>query len=36
MDFEDLYRKSGWSVSYDKPAYNENYDAFLIFNKRKK
>jgi hypothetical protein len=36
MDFEDLYRKSGWSVSYDKPGYNENYDAFFIFNKKKK
>ena len=36
MDFEDLYRKSGWSVSYDKPGYNENYDAYFIFNKKKK
>jgi hypothetical protein len=36
MDFEDLYRKSGWSVYYDKPAYDENYDAFFSFNKKKK
>jgi hypothetical protein len=36
MDFEELYKKSGWSVSYDKPAYNENYDAYFIFNKKKK
>ena len=36
MDFEDLYRKSGWSVSYDKPSYDENYDAYFIFNKNKK
>jgi hypothetical protein len=36
MDFEELYKKSGWSVSYDKPAYNEKYDAYFIFNKKKK
>ena len=36
MDFEDLYRKSGWSVSYYKPSYDENYDAYFIFNKNKK
>lgn len=36
MDFEDMYRKSGWLVSYDKPAYDENYDAYFVFNKKKK
>lgn len=36
MDFEDLYRKSGWSVLYDKPSYRESYDAYFTFNKKKK
>lgn len=31
LDFEDHYRKAGWKVTYDKPAYYENYDAFFKF-----
>ena len=31
MDFEEVYRKYGWSVSYDKPGYNESYDATFEF-----
>ena len=31
MDFENLYRKFGWVVKYDKPGYCENYDAFFTF-----
>lgn len=31
MDFEDHYRKAGWNVEYDKPAYNENYPATFTF-----
>jgi len=34
MDFEDIYRKEGWSVEYDKPAYNESYDATFTFKKK--
>lgn len=34
LDFEPLYRKSGWSVEYDKPGYNENYEAMFIFKKK--
>lgn len=32
LDFESLYRKNGWKVEYDKPAYNENYDAYFKFS----
>ena len=35
MDFESLYRKNGWDVEYDKPGYNENYDAYFTFSKHK-
>ena len=35
LDFEDLYRKNGWKVGYDKPAYNETYEAFFTFDKKK-
>ena len=31
MDFEDHYRKAGWIVDYDRPAYNENYSATFSF-----
>lgn len=34
MDFEEIYRQFGWSVSYDKPAYNESYDATFEFKPR--
>lgn len=34
LDFEDLYRKVGWKVEYDKPAYNESYDAYFKFTKK--
>jgi len=31
LDFEDLYRKAGWAVVYDKPAYCESYPATFKF-----
>lgn len=31
LDFEDIYREQGWKVSYDKPAYNETYEANFEF-----
>lgn len=36
LDVEDLYRKQGWIVEYDKPAYNEDYDARFIFSRKGK
>ena len=33
LDIEALYRAEGWSVVYDKPAYNESYDAYFVFKK---
>lgn len=33
LDVEDIYRREGWIVTYDKPAYNESYDASFIFRK---
>lgn len=34
LDVEDIYRKAGWLVEYDKPGYNESYEAFFIFKKK--
>jgi hypothetical protein len=34
LDFEDIYREVGWKVEYDKPAYNESYDAYFKFTKK--
>lgn len=34
LDIEEVYRKVGWLVKYDKPGYNESYDAFFVFSKK--
>lgn len=34
LDFETLYREAGWDVSYDKPGYNESYEAFFVFKRK--
>lgn len=31
LNIEDIYRSAGWKVEYDKPGYNESYDAFFKF-----
>lgn len=31
LDVEEAYKNNGWKVTYDKPAYNETYDAFFVF-----
>lgn len=33
LDIEETYRKVGWKVTYDKPAYYETYSAYFIFEK---
>lgn len=35
LDVEESYRKAGWVVEYDKPAYNETYPATFTFKKRR-
>lgn len=34
LDFEDLYKKEGWSVNYDKPGYNESYEPTFKFKRK--
>ena len=34
LNIEGAYRKKGWSVTYDKPDYNESYKAYYEFTKR--
>ena len=34
LDVEDIYREQGWNVVYDKPAYNETYEALFEFSIR--
>jgi hypothetical protein len=36
LDVEDIYRKAGWSVVYDKPGYNENYAPTFTFERKSK
>lgn len=34
LDVEDIYRKAGWLVKYDKPGYNETFAAYFVFKKK--
>jgi hypothetical protein len=34
LDVEDIYRRVGWDVKYDKPGYNETYSATFTFKKK--
>ncbi len=36
LDVEDVFKNAGWSVYYDKPAYNEDYKASFSFSKEDK
>lgn len=31
LNVEEVYRKNGWKVEYDKPGYNESYTGYYIF-----
>jgi|SRR5215217_7160976 len=33
LDVEEAYRSAGWEVHYDKPGYNESYEAVFVFTK---
>jgi hypothetical protein len=35
LDVEDTYRKAGWTVEYDSPAYCEDYPATFKFTKKR-
>lgn len=32
LDVEEIYRATGWKVKYDKPGYNEGYEANFTFS----
>jgi hypothetical protein len=34
LEVEEIYREAGWEVEYDKPGYNEYYDAYFVFKRR--
>jgi hypothetical protein len=31
LDVEEIYEEAGWQVAYDKPGYNETYEASFEF-----
>ena len=33
LDIGEVYKLAGWKVGYDKPGYDEDYDAFFTFSK---
>lgn len=36
LDVEDIYRSAGWEVKYDRPGYNEDYEARFVFSRPKR
>jgi hypothetical protein len=36
LDVEPMFMKQGWDVEYDKPAYNETYEATFKFSSKAK
>lgn len=35
LDIEPIYRAEGWKVEYDQPGFNESYEAYFVFSKRR-
>ena len=35
LDVEDIYREIGWNVAYDKPGYDESFEAYFTFTKKR-
>ena len=35
LNIETMFEQAGWKVSYDKPGYDETYDAYFEFTKAK-
>lgn len=36
LDIEEHYEKAGWKVKYNKPFFDESFDAFFIFQEPNK
>lgn len=36
LDVEEVFEADGWKVTYDKPGFNEFYDATFTFKKKKR
>lgn len=34
LNVEEIYRKAGWTVEFNSPSYDENYDAYFTFSKK--
>lgn len=36
LDFEPLYEEAGWKITYDKPGYDETYEAHWVFKAKQR
>ena len=36
LDIEPVFEEAGWSVKFDKPAYNETYASYFEFRRKRK
>jgi hypothetical protein len=35
LDVEELYKEAGWEVKYDKPGYDEGFEPYFLFLRKK-
>lgn len=35
LDIEEVFRVAGWRIAYDKPGFNESYEATFAFTVRR-
>lgn len=35
LDIEPVFERAGWSVKFDRPGFNEFYDAYFVFTKKR-
>ncbi len=35
LDVENAYEAAGWKVEYEKPGYDESFDAYFVFTRKR-
>ncbi|MFA5933232.1 MAG: hypothetical protein WCV81_03125 [Microgenomates group bacterium] len=36
LNIEEMYRKANWKVGYEKPAMDEDFDAYFTFSRKRR
>ncbi len=35
LDIEEVYELAGWNVKYDRPGWDETYEPYFVFTRRR-